>query len=131
MLFQRFYRVIVVAIAMFLVIGCKPEVQSKNELLKELFFASPIDDAKADISEGEIQFIAVHNHKLIMPLEIPECLVEDYGYKILSNENFKYMGYEYQQYGSLSMLYANWYNYTVHEYLENLGNTCIDESNQG
>lgn len=63
--------------------------------------------------QGDWRFIAVHNHHLIMPLNIPDCLVQKFGYRVLSNESLPYMSYQYQQYAALSQTYANWYNYEV------------------
>lgn len=98
--------------------ACQQPPASQQIKLDSIYYADPVQDAAQAIERSDWRFIAVHNHDLILPLNIPECLVQHFGYRTLSNESFTYMSYPYQLYGALSQTYANWYNYEIFSKLE-------------
>ncbi|WP_100656758.1 hypothetical protein [Alteromonas flava] len=99
--------------------GCLEKGQSDvSEKLAWLMHADPVADANTAIDAADLRLLAVHNHHLKMPLNIESCLVEKLGYRTLSNEDFAYGSYDYQRFGALAQLYANWYNNTILLYLE-------------
>ena len=99
--------------------GCF-ENQERGSLasLNTLQVAEPVKDADYSIARNDLRFIAVHNHDLTMPLNIRPCLVERFGYRILSNQSFDYGSYDFQKYGALATLYSNWYNFTLLSHLD-------------
>lgn len=101
----------------FLLAGCFQQT-SHVEKMDKLYHANPVEDANTAFAAKDYKFIAVHNHHLILPLKIPECIVDKFGYSTLTNEDLQYGSYEYQKYGALSQTYANWYNYTMYEQIE-------------
>lgn len=111
----------------FLLFACNTEHDPHLAKLRELQHASPTVDAAEAIKNGNLEFIAVHNHQLIMPLNISACLVQRQGYRILSNESFEYMSYYYQLYASNAQTYANWYNFAIVEALEKRGELDCEE----
>ncbi len=119
---KRFSLAILLSCA--LLVACTGQDPGKTAKLEQLFFADPIVDAKTAFAKGDFKFAAVHNHKLMLPPEVPACLVDKHGYFTLSNQNFKYMGYEFQQYGAVSQIYAHWYNYEMHQALQLAGEQC-------
>lgn len=115
-------RFVYITLIILSVLGCETHTTaSSKEKLARLFNAQPISDAKADYSNGNRRFIAVHNHDLIPPKNIPTCLVEKMGHRLISNQDFEYGSYDYQRFGALAELYANWYNYALWEMLETEG----------
>lgn len=109
-------RIITITLCLLLV-GCFGQA-SHSDKIDQLYQANPVEDAKTAFLAKEYKFIVVHNHHLKLPLNIPECIVEKFGYNTLTNEDLKYGSYEYQKYGALSQTYANWYNYTLYEQIE-------------
>ena len=109
-------RIIAVTLCLLLA-GCFQQA-SHTDKIDKLYHADPVKEAKAAFAAQNYKFIAVHNHHLILPLKIQECIVEKFGYTTLTNEDLKYGSYEYQKYGALSQTYANWYNYTMYEQIE-------------
>ena len=105
----------------FLICSCaESEPPARSSHLSELYHADPKQDAAKAISEQDYQFIAVHNHKLIMPMNIDTCILDKFGYRVISNESLEYMSYDFQMYGAISVIYANWYNYEILSRLEEL-----------
>jgi hypothetical protein len=98
--------------------ACTPAQPPSSEKLVQLFNASPIDDAHQAYRKSDFRFISVHNHHPIAPRNIPECLTALHGTRQISNESFQYGSYDYQRYGALAEIYANWYNYKMWELLE-------------
>lgn len=114
-------RIFFFSIVCFSIFSCRqPETPVKTTLLAELYHADPKDDAAQAITVQDYRFIAVHNHELKMPVNIPSCLLDKFGYREISNEPLKYMSYDYQLYGAMSLIYANWYNYEILSKLEEL-----------
>lgn len=114
-------RIVLLIIIGFLIVSCgKQQSPVKNALLEELYQAEPKIDAKQAIAKQDYRFIAIHNHELKMPMNIDTCLLDKFGYRVISNEALKYMSYDYQMYGAMSVIYANWYNYEILSKLEEL-----------
>lgn len=107
---------------LILLSGCGLDEQTPQApKLVDIINANPTKDAELAFANGDYQFIRGHNHDPIPPQNIPECLVETWGSRELSNESFAYGSYDFQRYGALAELYANWYNYTMWEKLEAQG----------
>ena len=108
----------ILLLAVMLFACAEPQVSHEQMKLDQLYQADPKIDAQKAIANDDLRFIAVMNHKLIMPLNINTCIVDQFGYRTLSNQTFKYMSYLFQQYGAISQTYANWYNYEVLAHIE-------------
>lgn len=106
------------ALTLLLVTACDNQVTPSQDKMTQLFHADPVVDARLAYADGQLSFKAVHNHHLILPMNIPECLVEKLGYETLSNQDFPYAEYEYQKYGAMAQIYANWYNFSLYEKLQ-------------
>ncbi|XOV79624.1 MAG: hypothetical protein ACFHVJ_01395 [Aestuariibacter sp.] len=104
-----------------LLLACTPEKPVTSQKLTAIIAANPITDASNAFADTDYRFISVHNHHAIAPKNIPACLYQQTGTTQLSNESFAYGSYDYQRYGALAELYANWYNYRLWELLEQNG----------
>lgn len=112
--------VVLISIA-FLIVSCSQhQTPVKNALLEAQYQADPKYDAAQAITQQDYRFIAVHNHELKMPMNIDTCLLDKFGYRVISNETLDYMSFDYQMYGVMSQIYANWYNYEILIKLEEL-----------
>ena len=101
--------------------GCESQdPESKAPEIQQLFLAEPKSDAKKAIEQKDYRFIAVMNHHLTPPLNIDQCLVDKFGFRVISNESLDYMSYDFQMFGAMSVIYANWYNYEILSKLEEL-----------
>ena len=115
------YKFLTIILLLVFLTGCKTDNPSTHaEKVDQLYQADPKLDAAEAISQQDFRFIAVHNHDLIMPMNIEQCLVDKFGYRVLSNESLQYMSYDFQMYGAMSGIYANWYNYEILSKLEEL-----------
>jgi len=121
----------IITIFLFIValVGCSSENEPLSlELLAGIQNANPVDDAKKSLVRRDFRFIAVHNHDLIMPLNIKPCLVDSFDYRILTNQSYDYGSYSFQKYGAIATLYSNWYNFTILSYLQDNGLSGCDNS---
>lgn len=109
-----------ILVSVFLFSCGESEQPIRSALLTELYQADPKQDAAHAIADKDYQFIAVHNHKLMMPMNIDNCILDKFGYRVISNESLEYMSYDFQMYGTMSVIYANWYNYEILSKLEEL-----------
>ena len=88
--------------------ACSPsETVQFDRKVTALFHSDPITSAAEAISKENFEFLATHNHSLKMPMNIDTCLLDKYGYRVLSNESLEYMSYDYQVYGAISTIYAS------------------------
>lgn len=71
-----------------------PEPTLFDAKVSKLFHSDPKQDAAAAIANKDFRFLAIHNHDLKMPINIDACVLEKYGYRVLSNESLKYMSYD-------------------------------------
>ena len=116
---MNFLTKLFICLALCSIVGCTEKTtRTVAPALDKLYQANPKQDAAKAIANGDFQFIAVHNHALLEPMGMPECLVDKYGYRTISNEEIKYMSYDFQLYGAMSQIYANWYNYEIYGHLE-------------
>lgn len=112
---------IILTCLMASLLACYPVTkQSREQMLIDLFNAKPKLDASAAIAVQDYRFIAVMNHTLAPPMNMPQCLIDKFGYRIMSNEALEYMSYDFQMYGAMTVIYANWYNYEILSTLEAL-----------
>jgi hypothetical protein len=109
-----------VFIALLSLIACQPKIAEIDPDLVLLLAANPETDAERAIQAQDFRFIMVHNHQLNMTKTIPECWVETHGYRVYSNQHLAYGSYEFQTYGAVATLYANWYNNRIREALESM-----------
>ena len=96
----------------------QPESELRSAHLHSLYQADPKLDAQRAIAARDYRFIAVMNHDLHLPMNIARCLVEKFGYRVISNASLPYMSYEFQLHGAIAPMYANWYNYEILAELE-------------
>ena len=102
-----------------LLLACDaPKPPLFDEKVSGLFHSDPKHDAAVAIANDDFRFLAIHNHDLKMPMNIDACVLDKYGYRVLSNESLEYMSYDFQIYGTISTIYANWYNYEILSKLE-------------
>ncbi len=93
--------------------GCSYVKQPNDRKMKKLVNGMPEYEANEYFGKRDLRFIVVRDGEQITTPQLPDCLVEKFGTRELTNEDYAPGTYDYEKYAALARPYAKYFNQTL------------------
>lgn len=101
--------------------GCSYVKQPNDRKMKKLVNGMPEYEANEYFGKRDLRFIVVRDGDNLTTPQQPECLIEKFGTRELTNEDYAPDTYDYEKYAALAKPYAKYFNQTLYTLMADRG----------